>query len=108
MVRFCITWIFVLPRGRTVAYRQRSKPTTGRTVIRHTGLPRGTSTGREIRLIEEEDGWWSAVDGQMGVASQGPTRTEALENLDEAVALTEEARGDDSPAPEPDAPRVDG
>lgn len=62
------------------------------------------STGREIRLIEEEDGWWSAVDEDTGVASQGPTRTEALENLDEAVALTEEAQGDDTPAPEPQAP----
>ncbi|MEA5408727.1 hypothetical protein VB773_14920 [Haloarculaceae archaeon H-GB2-1] len=29
------------------------------------------STGREIRLIEEDDGWWSAVDVETGVASQG-------------------------------------
>jgi predicted RNase H-like HicB family nuclease len=62
------------------------------------------STGREIRLIEEEDGWWSAVDEQAGVASQGPTRTEALENLDEAVELTEEANEEETAAPEPDAP----
>lgn len=62
------------------------------------------STGREIRLIEEDDGWWSAVDEQTGVASQGPTRSEALENLDEAVSVTKEARNDDSTAPEPDAP----
>lgn len=45
------------------------------------------STGREIRLIEEDDGWWSAVDEEAGVASQGETREEALKNLDEAVAL---------------------
>lgn len=45
------------------------------------------STGREIRLVEETDGWWSAVDEETGVASQGETREEALENLDEAVAL---------------------
>jgi len=62
------------------------------------------STGREIHLIEEEDGWWSAVDEQTGVASQGPTRIEALENLDKAVELTEEAKRDETAAPEPDAP----
>jgi len=66
------------------------------------------STGREIRLIAEEDGWWSAIDEQTGVASQGPTRAEALENLDEAVALTTEVRGDDTSAPEPDAPWFEG
>lgn len=45
------------------------------------------STGRTIRLVEEADGWWSAVDEDTGVASQGETREEALQNLDEAVAL---------------------
>lgn len=45
------------------------------------------STGREIRLIEEDDGWWSAVDEETGVASQGPSREEALEALDEALRL---------------------
>lgn len=45
------------------------------------------STGREMRLVEEADGWWSAVDEETGVASQGETRQRALENLDEAVAL---------------------
>ena len=62
------------------------------------------STGREIRLIEEDDGWWSAIDEQTGIASQGETRTEALENLDEAVTLTTEAQNDETPASEPDAP----
>ena len=42
---------------------------------------------REIRLVQEEGGEWSAVDEATGVASQGETRFEALENLDEAVAL---------------------
>ena len=65
------------------------------------------STGREIRLIDEADGWWSAVDDATGVASQGPTRQEALENLDEAVELTNEAQADETPAPEPDAPWFD-
>ncbi|WP_408957273.1 type II toxin-antitoxin system HicB family antitoxin [Natrinema sp. 74] len=45
------------------------------------------STGREIRLIEEDDGGWSAVDEETSVASHGATRSEALENLDEAIAL---------------------
>jgi predicted RNase H-like HicB family nuclease len=66
------------------------------------------STGREIRLVEEDDGWWSAVDENAGVASQGPTREEALKNLDAAVELTEEAQEDDTPAPEPDAPWFEG
>jgi predicted RNase H-like HicB family nuclease len=65
------------------------------------------STGREIRLIEEDDGWWSAIDEETGVASQGETRQQALENLDEAVELTEEARQADTDAPEPDAPWFD-
>lgn len=62
------------------------------------------STGREIRLVEEDEGGWSAIDEETGVASQGETRREALENLDEAVELTLEARADDSDAPEPDVP----
>lgn len=65
------------------------------------------STGREIRLIEEDDGWWSAIDTVAGVASQGPSREKTLENLDEAVQLTREAEGDETPAPEADAPWFD-
>ena len=45
------------------------------------------STGREIRLTENDDGWWTATDAETGVASQGSTRKAALENLDEAVSL---------------------
>ena len=66
------------------------------------------STGREIRLIEEEEGGWSAIDEETGVASQGETREEALANLDEAVELTLEAREADTEAPEPDAPWFEG
>lgn len=62
------------------------------------------STGREIRLIEEDDGWWSAIDEESGIASQGETRENALENLDEAVRLTADAEADDAEPPEPDAP----
>jgi predicted RNase H-like HicB family nuclease len=65
------------------------------------------STGREIRLVEENDGWWTAIDEGTGITSQGATRTEALENLDEAVEATREAEQADTPAPEPDAPWFD-
>ena len=61
-------------------------------------------TDHEIRLIEADDGWWSAIDEKAGVASQGPTRQTALENLDEATKLTVEARNTETAAPEPDAP----
>lgn len=61
------------------------------------------SAGREIRLVEEDDSWWSAIDEESGVASQGPTREEALANLDEAIEATEAAQGGEA-APEPDAP----
>ena len=45
------------------------------------------STTRKITLIEEAEGGWSAIDEELGVASCGDTRQEALEMLDEAVAL---------------------
>jgi predicted RNase H-like HicB family nuclease len=66
------------------------------------------TTGREIRLIEEDEGGWSAIDEEAGVASQGETREEALENLDEAIELTKEARDADTDASEPDAPWFEG
>ncbi|MFD1571753.1 type II toxin-antitoxin system HicB family antitoxin [Halorubrum laminariae] len=66
------------------------------------------STGHEIRLIEEDDGGWSAIHEELNVASQGETREEALANLDEAVELTKEAREADTDAPEPDAPWFEG
>lgn len=40
----------------------------------------------EIRLWREDDRW-IATDVDTGVTTQGRTRTDALENLDEAVAL---------------------
>jgi hypothetical protein len=42
---------------------------------------------RRIQLVENPSGSWTARDEQTGVASQGETREQALENLDEAVAL---------------------
>ena len=43
--------------------------------------------GRTITLTQADDGWWVARDEETGVASQGETRQDALDNLDEAVAL---------------------
>lgn len=49
-----------------------------------------SSTARDIRLTRKEGSdYWVARDERTGVASQGKTREEALENLDEAIALHE-------------------
>lgn len=48
-----------------------------------------------ITLTHKESGWWVAKDEETGVASQGETREEALENLDEAVALHKGEIGED-------------
>ncbi|WP_456071051.1 type II toxin-antitoxin system HicB family antitoxin [Halospeciosus flavus] len=37
-------------------------------------------------LIEQTE-WWVAIDRTTGIASQGRTRTAALNNLEEAVAV---------------------
>jgi predicted RNase H-like HicB family nuclease len=50
------------------------------------GMSTEYKVDREIRLTQEGE-WWVAKDEDEGVASQGRTRQEALENLDEAVAL---------------------
>lgn len=46
----------------------------------------------EIRLWREDD-WWVAEDVDTGVTTQGQSREDALENLDEAVELHEGERG---------------
>jgi predicted RNase H-like HicB family nuclease len=51
-----------------------------------TANVRGEGSRQEIHLTQSED-WWAAKDIGTGIASQGRTRIEALENLDEAVAL---------------------
>jgi len=38
-------------------------------------------------ILTREDDWWVATDDETGVTSQGSSRAEALENLDEAVAV---------------------
>ncbi len=55
----------------------------------------------KITLVRGEDSeYWVAHDDETGVASQGKTRQEALENLDEAVALHRGERGDPIDTPE--------
>lgn len=45
------------------------------------------STGVEPTITLTDDGdWWVARDVETGVTSQGRTRKEALDNLDEALA----------------------
>lgn len=61
-------------------------------------MARSTRSGdevvdEEIHLTREGD-WWVAKDIETGVASQGETRQEALEMLDEAVALHKGEIGD--------------
>ncbi len=47
------------------------------------------STGLDptIALIERDDGTWVAIDTATNVGGQGSTREQALEELDDAVAL---------------------
>lgn len=41
---------------------------------------------REIRLVENPDGQWTARDLQVEVSAQGASRAQALANLDAVVA----------------------
>ena len=49
------------------------------------------STKREIRLIETDDGEWSAVDENTGATGTGDTREEALSNLDAETPSPDDA-----------------
>lgn len=51
------------------------------------------SMGREIRLTENPDGWWTARDCEAELSTQGETREEALENLDAVVAAVRDEDG---------------
>lgn len=54
----------------------------------NSGSTADSPESRNISLTwDEETETWSAVDEDLGVASSGDTRQEALEMLDEAVAL---------------------
>jgi predicted RNase H-like HicB family nuclease len=46
----------------------------------------GDANDGEIRLWQE-DGWWIAKDVDTGMTTQGESREEALDNLDDAVAV---------------------
>ena len=55
--------------------------------------------------LTESDGYIVATDSETGVASQGETKAEALENLAEAIRLHERPVPDDLEDPKPsDAP----
>ncbi|MUV59436.1 type II toxin-antitoxin system HicB family antitoxin [Halobacterium sp. CBA1126] len=44
------------------------------------------STGVDPAItLTKDDGWWIAKDTETGVSSQGRTRAQALDNLDEAL-----------------------
>lgn len=58
---------------------------------------------QSIKLTHEDDKW-VAVDKETSIASQGDTREEALQNLDEALELTRKAWESKSEAKEPNAP----
>ncbi|WP_324665816.1 type II toxin-antitoxin system HicB family antitoxin [Haloarcula sediminis] len=47
---------------------------------------RPDNTGREIRLVENPDGQWTARDLEAEVTAQGETRAAALAALDDVVA----------------------
>ena len=48
------------------------------------------SQGRRITLTEEGE-WWIARDEDAGITTHGRTRTDAIDNLDEAVACEQAA-----------------
>jgi len=50
-------------------------------------------TGREIRLTEYDDGYWTACDLKTELFAQGKSRNEALENLDGVIAAVEDGAG---------------
>lgn len=53
----------------------------------------GDDEPREIRLLENPDGQWTARDLHVEVSAQGETRAAALENLDAVVAAVTGAGG---------------
>ncbi|MFC7042329.1 type II toxin-antitoxin system HicB family antitoxin [Halonotius sp. GCM10025705] len=44
---------------------------------------------REIRLLKNPDGRWTARDLRVGVTAQGESRQEVLDNLDAVVAAVD-------------------
>lgn len=60
---------------------------------------------REIRLLKNPDGQWTAWDLRAGVTAQGESREAALDNLDAAVEAVE---GDGGHSPTDDEIRALG
>ncbi|AUV84688.1 HicB family protein (plasmid) [Salinigranum rubrum] len=60
---------------------------------------------REIRLVENPDGQWTARDLDVGVSAQGESRTAALDALDAVVAAV---RGEGGHEPTDDELRALG
>jgi predicted RNase H-like HicB family nuclease len=54
------------------------------------------SPEREIRLVKNPDGQWTARDLRVGVTAQGKSRDVALDNLD---AVVEAVEGDGGQSP---------
>lgn len=48
---------------------------------------------RRITLTENDDGWWTAREETIGLTTQGESRDEALNNLDEVIAAVENDEG---------------
>ncbi|WP_181687079.1 type II toxin-antitoxin system HicB family antitoxin [Halorhabdus salina] len=48
---------------------------------------------REIRLLKNPDGQWTARDLEIGVSAQSETREGALANLDDVVTAVEDDGG---------------
>lgn len=54
---------------------------------------RPDDAGREIRLVENPDGQWTARDLEAEVSAQGASRAAALANLDDVVAALDGEAG---------------
>lgn len=68
-----------------------------------SGARIGDDGPSETVVVTHEGEWFVARDETSGVASQGRTKSEALENLAEALSLHDEGASD-ADADEPDAP----
>ena len=91
-------------------------------VDRHTGFPlcpeilfavitlilyMNTRVPERITLERTDDGWWVASEEETDIASQGPTREAALDNLDETLEGSAAVLEEEDDAPVPDAPWFD-
>lgn len=47
------------------------------------------STQREIRLIQDDDGWWTAIDIGSGLVAEAATKEAALTRLDDVMSAAD-------------------